>query len=68
MKSKSELVSAHKYQTRKRLTELEDELYIITEKVNDLLSGEDLLKNTVETAFPNIQRLLRIYVLVQRQL
>lgn len=68
MKSKSELVNAHKYQTRKRLKELEDELYIITEKVNDLLSGEDLLKNTVETAFPNIQRLLRIYVLVQRQL
>ena len=32
LKSKFELVNAHKYKTRKRLRELGDELYIITEK------------------------------------
>ena len=33
--------------------------------VNDLLSVEDLLKdNVVETAFPNVRRLLKIYVLI----
>ena len=34
LKSKSELVNAHKYKTRKRLRELEDEIYVIAEKVN----------------------------------
>ena len=54
MKSKFDSVNPHKYKT-KRLSELEDELYIIAEKVNDPLSVEDLLKDTVvETAFPNI--------------
>ena len=47
------------------MRELEDELYIIAEKVNDPLSVEDLLKDIlVETALPNIRRLLRIYVLI----
>ena len=33
--------------------------------VNDLLSVEDLFKdNVVETAFPNVRRLLKIYVLI----
>ena len=47
------------------MRELEDELYIIAEKINDPLSVEDLLKDIlVETALPNIRRLLRIYVLI----
>ena len=47
------------------MRELEDELYIIAEKVNDPLSVEDLLKDIlVETALPNIRPLLRIYVLI----
>ena len=47
------------------MRELEDELYIIAEKVNDPLSVEDLLNDIlVETALPNIRRLLRIYVLI----
>ena len=47
------------------MRELEDELYIIAEKLNDPLSVEDLLKDIlVETALPNIRRLLRIYVLI----
>ena len=47
------------------MRELEDELYIIAEKVNDPLSVEDLLKDIlVETALPNIRQLLRIYVLI----
>ena len=63
--SKFELVNARKYKIRKRLGELEDELYIIAEKVNDPLSIKDLLKDTVvQRTFRNIQRLLKIYVLV----
>ena len=59
------LSNAHKYKTRNRLRELEDELYIFAWKVNDPLSTEDLLKDTVvETAFPNIQLLLKIYLLI----
>ena len=47
------------------MRELEEELYIIAEKVTDPLSVEDLLKDTfVETDFPNIQRLLKVYVLI----
>ena len=41
-KSKFELANAHKYKTRKRLRELEDKLHIIAEKVNNVLSVEDL--------------------------
>ena len=60
-KSKLELVNAHKYKTRKGLGELDDKFYTIVEKINDPLSVEDLLKDTVvETAFPNIRRLLKI--------
>ena len=48
------------------MKELEEELfYIIAEKANDLLSVEDLLKDTVvETVFTNIRRLLKIYILI----
>ena len=47
------------------MRELEDELYITAEKVNDSLSVENLLKDTVvKTAFPNIRRLLKSYVLI----
>ena len=55
LKSKFGLVNACKYKTRKRLRELKDELYIIAEKLNDLLSVDDLLKDAVvEIVFPNI--------------
>ena len=55
LKSKFELVNAQKYKTRKSLRELEDEFYIIAEKVNNPLSVEYLLKDAVtEKAFPNI--------------
>ena len=65
LKSKFDLLNTHKYKTSKYLRELEEELYIIAEKVTDPLSVEDLLKDTfVETAFPNIQRLLKVYVLI----
>ena len=65
LKSKFDLLNTHKYKTSKYLRELEEELYIIAEKVTDPLFVEDLLKDTfVETAFPNIQRLLKVYVLI----
>ena len=65
LKSKLSVVNAQKYKTRKRLKEIEDEISNITEKVRNPLSVEDLLRDSViETAFPNIRRLLKIYVLI----
>ena len=62
--SKFDLFNAQKYKTRKQLKETEDELSLIAEKVHNLLSVEDLLQDSViETAFPSIRRLLKIYVL-----
>ena len=47
------------------MRELEDKLHIIAKKVIDPLSIEDLLKDTVvETAFPNIRWLPKIYILI----
>ena len=47
------------------MKETEDELSLIAEKVYNLLSVADLLQDSViETAFPSIRRLLKIYVLV----
>ena len=65
LKSKFDLFNAQKYKTRKQLKETEDELSLIAEKVYNLLSVADLLQDSViETAFPSIRRLLKIYVLV----
>ena len=65
LKSKFDLFNAQKYKTRKRLKEIEDELSLIAEKVHNPLSVEDLLQDSViETAFPSIRRLLKIYVLI----
>ena len=47
------------------MTEIEDELSLIAEKVHNPLSVEDLLQDSVtETAFPSIRRMLKIYVLI----
>ena len=47
------------------MKEIEDELSLITEKVHNPLSVKDLLQDSViETAFPIIQRLLKIYILI----
>ena len=65
LKSKFDLFNAQKYKTRKRLKEIEDELSLITEKVHNPLSVKDLLQDSViETAFPIIHRLLKIYILI----
>ena len=57
LKSKFDLFNAQKYKTRKRLKEIEDKLSLITEKVHNLLSVEDLLQDSViETAFPSNSR------------
>ena len=66
LRSKFDLVNAHKYKTRKRFEGTRrGTFYIIAEKANDLLSVEDLLKDTVvETVFPNIRRLLKISILI----
>ena len=58
-KKSLKLVKAHKYKTS-CLRKPESQLYIIDEKVNNPLSVEDLLKDTViETVFPNIRKLLK---------
>ena len=65
LKSKFDLFNAQKYKTKKRLKEIEDKLSLIAEKVHNPLSVEDLLQDSViETAFPSIQQLLKIYVLI----
>ena len=47
------------------MKEIEDELSLIAEKVHNPLSVEDLLQDSViETAFPSMQRLLKINVLI----
>ena len=47
------------------MKEKEDELSLIAEKVHNSLSDEDLLQDSViETTFPSIRRLLKIYVLI----
>ena len=54
-------------QETKHLQELQDDLHIITEKVNNALSVEDLLKDTItEAAFPYIGRPLKFYVFIPR--
>ena len=63
--SKFDLFNAQKYETTKRSKVIEDELSLIAEKVHNPLSVEDLLQDSViETAFPSMQRLLKIYVLI----
>ena len=67
LKSKFDLFNAQKYKTRKRLKEIEDKISLIAEKVHNPLSVEDLLQDSViETAFPSIWRLLKIYVLIPK--
>ena len=47
------------------MKEIEDELSLIAEEVHNPLSVEDLLQDSViETAFPSIRQLLKIYVLI----
>ena len=65
LKSKFNLFNPQKYKTRKQLKEIEHALSLIPEKVHNPLSVEDLLQDSViETTFPSIQRLLKIYVLI----
>ena len=60
-----DLFNARKCNTRKRLKEIKDILSLIAEKVHNPVSVEDLLQDSViETAFPSMQRLLKIYVLI----
>ena len=63
--SKFELFNAQKYKTKKQLKVIKDKLSLIAEKVHNCLSVKDLLQDSViEPAFPSIQRLLKIYVLI----
>ena len=55
--------SAKKYKSCHAVTEREQELSNIKKKMEDPVKVEDVLKdNIIETVFPDIQRLLRIYI------
>ena len=65
LQSRFLLVDAQKYKTRKQLKAIEDELKVVRSKKACPLTVEDLLRDTViETAFPHVRRLLKIYVLI----
>ena len=49
------------------MKEIEDKFSLTAEKVHNPLSVEDLLQDSViETVFPSIQQLLKIYVLIPK--
>ena len=65
LQSKFDLFNAQKYKIKKWLKEIEDKLSLIAEKVHNPLSVEDLPPDSViETAFPSIRWLLKIYILI----
>ena len=65
LKSRYLLADAQKYKTRKQMKKIEDELNAVMKKKESPLNVKDILQDSVvETAFPNVQRLLKIYVLM----
>ena len=64
-KSRLALAEAKKYKSQKVVKELKKELHEVQQKIKIPLTAEDLLKDSVvEAAFPNIRRLLVLYILV----
>ena len=56
---------ADKYATKKAINFLESEIKLAETKINEPVSVADLLQdNVIEHAFPNIRRLLLLYVLI----
>ena len=59
------LVNAQKYKTHHAVKKLEEELNNIEEKLRSPIKVEDMLRDrVVEAAFPNIRRLLKIFILI----
>ena len=56
--------SAKKYKSHHAVTELEQELSNIKKKMKDPVKVDVLRDKVLETAFPNIQRLLKIYLCI----
>ena len=64
-KAKYLLVDSQKYETRKQGKAIEEELKLTTKRKSNPFSVKDLLwDNMAETAFPNVCRLMKIYVLI----
>ena len=65
-KSKLELEKGDKYATKKSIDMLKKELEHLYTKIENPVLVEDLLRDiVVESTFPNVRRLLIIYLLVQ---
>ena len=59
------LVNAQKYKTHHAVKKLKEELNNIEEKLRSPIKVEDMLRDrVVEAAFPNIRRLLKIFILI----
>ena len=55
----------HKNKIRKQVIATEEELELTAKRKSNPLSVEDLLRdNIAETAFPNVRRLMKVYVLI----
>lgn len=64
-KSRLALAEAKKYKPQKVVKELKKELHEAQQKCKTPITAEDLLKDTVvEAAFPNIRKLLLLYILI----
>ena len=65
LQSRLLLIQANKYATKKSIKKIQDELEVNQEKMNNPVSVEDLLGDeAIAIAFPNIRRLLAIYILI----
>ena len=66
VKAKYLLVDSQKYKMRKQVIKaIEEELKLTTKRKSTPFSVEDLLRdNIVETIFPNVWHLMKIYVLI----
>ena len=65
IKSRLALAEGKKYKSQKTMKEIERELWVIQEKNQSPLTVNDWLGDSViETAFPNIRKLLLLYLLV----
>ena len=64
IKASVQQTSAKKFKSRRAVTELEQELSNIKKKMEDLVKVDVLKDKVIETAFPNIQRLLKIYICI----
>ena len=63
--SRLKCLNADKYSTKKAISKVESEINFVRTKIMEPINAEDMLKDSVlEHAFPQIRRLLLLYVLI----